>query len=198
MKLKAFTLYILLLLTLPLSAQQIEVSGSRKAVRTSGDVGAVLLPVAGLTAVLIQKDWEGLKQGAFSALATAGVTYALKYSIRKDRPDHSDRHSFPSMHTATSFAAAAFIQRRYGWKWGLPAYVLSTYVGWSRIYGKRMGRTCRSRHRRRMLVHLHPPVCPKAPAGNQSRSRRRMYGDLCFDEVLRQSPLNSPPRGAFE
>ena len=99
MKLKAFTLYILLLLTLPLSAQQIEVSGSRKAVRTSGDVGAVLLPVAGLTAVLIQKDWEGLKQGAFSALATAGVTYALKYSIRKDRPDHSDRHSFPSMHT---------------------------------------------------------------------------------------------------
>ena len=73
MKLKAFTLYILLLLTLPLSAQQIEVSGSRKAVRTSGDVGAVLLPVAGLTAVLIQKDWEGLKQGAFSALATAGV-----------------------------------------------------------------------------------------------------------------------------
>ena len=41
------------------------------------------------------------------------------------------------MHTATSFAAAAFIQRRYGWKWGLPAYVLSTYVGWSRIYGKK-------------------------------------------------------------
>lgn len=137
MKLKAFTLYILLLLTLPLSAQQIEVSGSRKAVRTSGDVGAVLLPVAGLTAVLIQKDWEGLKQGAFSALATAGITYALKYSVKKDRPDHSDRHSFPSMHTATSFASAAFIQRRYGWKWGLPAYVLSTYVGWSRIYGKK-------------------------------------------------------------
>ena len=111
MKLKAFTLYILLLLTLPLSAQQIEVSGSRKAVRTSGDVGAVLLPVAGLTAVLIQKDWEGLKQGAFSALATAGVTYALKYSIRKDRPDHSDRHSFPSMHTATSFAG----KKHDGW-----------------------------------------------------------------------------------
>ena len=137
MKLKAFTLYILLLLTLPLSAQQIEVSGSRKAVRTSGDVGAVLLPVAGLTAVLIQKDWEGLKQGAFSALATAGVTYALKYSIRKDRPDHSDRHSFPSMHTATSFAAAAFIQRRYGWKWGLPAYVL-----WDVLAGAAIGAGC--------------------------------------------------------
>ena len=31
----------------------------------------------------------------------------------------------------------AFIQRRYGWKWGIPAYVVSTYVGWSRVYGKK-------------------------------------------------------------
>ena len=45
-------------------AQEIEVTGSRKAVRTSGDIGAVLLPVAGLTAILINKDWQGLKQGA--------------------------------------------------------------------------------------------------------------------------------------
>ena len=49
-----------------------------------------------------------------------------------------------------------------------------------------MGRTCRSSHRRRMLVHLHPPVCPKASADNQSRSRRRMCRDLYFDEVLRK------------
>ena len=137
MKKNLLTLLALLMLALPVSAQELEVTGSRKAVRTSGDIGAVLLPVAGLTAVLVRQDWQGLKQGAFSALATAGVTYALKYSIRKDRPDHSDRHSFPSMHTATSFASAAFIQRRYGWKWGLPAYVLSAYVGWSRIYGKK-------------------------------------------------------------
>ena len=41
------------------------------------------------------------------------------------------------MHTSVSFTAATFIQRRYGWKWGVPAYVLSTYVGWSRVYGKK-------------------------------------------------------------
>ena len=56
MKLHTFTLYILLLVTIPLSAQQTEVNASRKAVRTSGDIGAVLLPVAGLTAVLIQNE----------------------------------------------------------------------------------------------------------------------------------------------
>ena len=51
-------IFILSALTLSLSvcAQEIEVSGTRKAVRTSGDVGALLLPVAGVTAVLLQKD----------------------------------------------------------------------------------------------------------------------------------------------
>lgn len=126
-----------LCLAFSIQAQEIAVTGSRKAVRTSGDVGAILLPVAGLTAILINKDWEGLKQGVFAGATTLGVTYALKYIIKKDRPDHSDNHSFPSMHTSVSFTAAAFIQRRYGWKWGLPAYVLSTYVGWSRVYGKK-------------------------------------------------------------
>lgn len=124
-------------LAVSIQAQEIAVTGSRKAVRTSGDVGAILLPVAGLTAILINKDWEGLKQGVFAGATTLGVTYALKYIVKKDRPDHSDNHSFPSMHTSVSFTAAAFIQRRYGWKWGLPAYVLSTYVGWSRVYGKK-------------------------------------------------------------
>ena len=118
-------------------SQELQVTGSRKAVRTSGDVGAVLLPVAGLTAILIEKDWEGLKQGIFSGATTLGVTFALKYLVKKERPDHSDFHSFPSMHTSVSFTAASFIQSRYGWKWGIPAYIVSSYIGWSRVYGKK-------------------------------------------------------------
>ena len=136
MKRLLFTL-LTFVLSIALFAQEIEITGARKAVRTTGDVGAVLLPVAGLTAVLLQKDWQGLKQGVFSGVTTLGVTYALKYIVKKERPDHSDNHSFPSMHTSTSFAAAAFIQRRYGWHWGLPSYFLSTYVGWTRVYGKK-------------------------------------------------------------
>ncbi len=120
-------------------AQQdvVHVSGSRKAVRTSGDVLAFATPVAGLTAILIQHDWKGLKQGVFAGVTTLGVTYALKYLVKKDRPDHSDKHSFPSMHTSVSFVGAGFIQRRYGWKWGIPAYAVASYVGFSRIYGKK-------------------------------------------------------------
>ena len=42
-----------------------------------------------------------------------------------------------NLHTSVSFAGAAFIQRRYGWKWGIPAYAVASYVGWSRTYGKK-------------------------------------------------------------
>ena len=115
----------------------LEISGSRKAVRTSGDVLAFVTPVASLTTVLVLQDWKGLKQGALAGVSTIGMTYALKYLIKKERPDGSDKHSFPSMHTSVSFTGAAFIQRRYGWKWGIPAYAIASYVGWSRTYAKK-------------------------------------------------------------
>lgn len=137
MKEKIAFFLMAILMSLSLQAQTLEVSHNRKVVRTSGDIGAVLLPVAGLTAILIQNDWQGLKQGVFAGVTTLGVTFALKELVKKERPDHSDNHSFPSMHSSVSFTAASFIQHRYGWKWGIPAYALSTYVAWSRVYGKK-------------------------------------------------------------
>ena len=134
---RILTLIFILFVCLSGKAQEVEISGSRKAVRTSGDVLAFVTPVASLTTVLVLQDWKGLKQGALAGVSTIGMTYALKYLIKKERPDGSDKHSFPSMHTSVSFTGAAFIQRRYGWKWGLPSYILSTYVGWTRVYGKK-------------------------------------------------------------
>ena len=127
----------MLMLCLSVNGQELKVTGSRKAVRTSGDVLVFITPVASLATVLATQDWQGLKQGVFTGVTTLGVTYALKYLVKKERPDFSDNHSFPSMHTSVSFAGAAFIQRGYGWKWGIPAYAVSTYVGWSRVYGKK-------------------------------------------------------------
>lgn len=130
-----------LVLSLPfalsLNAQRLEVTGSRKAARTAGDVLLFAAPAAGIATTLALKDWQGLKQGALTAVTTVGTTYALKYLISKDRPDHSDDHSMPSMHTAITFTAATYIGRRYGWKWSIPAYAVSAYVAWSRVYGKK-------------------------------------------------------------
>lgn len=112
-------------------------SSAQKGIRTSTDVAAVALPAAALAVTLIERDWTGLKEGIFTAAATAGVTLIMKYSIKETRPDFSNTHSFPSGHSAVTFAAATYIGRRYGWKWSIPAYALSTYTAWGRVYGKK-------------------------------------------------------------
>ena len=120
------------------AAQDVSVpSKSQKAVRTATDVGLVFLPVAALTTTLVQKDWKGLVQGLEVAGGTIATTFILKGIVQERRPDGSNLHSFPSGHTAFTFASAAYLQRRYGWKFGAPAYAVATFVGWGRIYAKR-------------------------------------------------------------
>ncbi len=128
---------LLFLFCICANAQKIEVSKTRENVRTSGDVLAGAIPIACLITTLALQDWEGLKQGAFSGAFTVGVSYGLKYLVDKERPDQSNDRSFPSLHTSVSFTGASFLQRRYGWKWGVPAYAVASYVGWSRVYGKK-------------------------------------------------------------
>lgn len=130
---------VLLSPALTARAQQDEFhpTDSQKGVRISTDVLAVALPASALLGTLVMKDWKGLIQGVETAAVTAAATYILKYSVKERRPDGSDLHSFPSGHSAVSFASAAYIQRRYGWKFGAPAYALSCYVAWGRCYSKK-------------------------------------------------------------
>ena len=70
-------------------------------------------------------------------LVAQGVTHAVKYSVKRMRPDGSARNSFPSGHTSVSFASATVLQREFGWKVGIPAYAVASYIGYSRIEHKR-------------------------------------------------------------
>jgi len=63
------------------------------------------------------------------------VTFGLQYTIDEKRPN-GEPHSFPSGHTSISFASAEFVRNRYGWKYGLPAYVLASFVAYSRVEAK--------------------------------------------------------------
>ena len=59
-------------------------------------------------------------------------TQALKFSIRRTRPDQSDRLSFPSGHASNAFAAATVIGRHYP-KLAAPGYAVATYIAISRL-----------------------------------------------------------------
>jgi membrane-associated phospholipid phosphatase len=69
-------------------------------------------------------------------LVAQTVSYGLKYTLQRTRPDGTD-YSFPSGHAATSFASATVLQRHFGWKAGIPAYAVASYVATSRIRDNR-------------------------------------------------------------
>jgi membrane-associated phospholipid phosphatase len=64
------------------------------------------------------------------------LTFGLKQATRRARPEGSG-FSFPSGHTTMAFASATVLQRHFGWKAGVPAYAVATYVAASRVEMKR-------------------------------------------------------------
>lgn len=66
-------------------------------------------------------------------LLTQGVTQAMKYGVRRTRQDGSNTASFPSGHSSGTFASATVLHRHYGWKAGVPAYAVATWVAASRL-----------------------------------------------------------------
>lgn len=72
-----------------------------------------------------------------SLAISEGITQTLKYTTRRERPDHTTRNSFPSGHAADTFAFATAMERHLGWKYAGPAYVLASYVAISRMPANR-------------------------------------------------------------
>ena len=66
-------------------------------------------------------------------LLSGGMTQLLKYTVRRRRPDGSNRASFPSGHASGTFATAAVLHRRYGPRVGVPAIAVASYVAASRL-----------------------------------------------------------------
>ena len=95
-------------------------------------VGALGIPVVAGLITLSKDDNEGVFQLGESYLLTMGATEALKYTVHETRPDGGS-HSFPSGHTSSAFAGASYLMFRYGWKYGVPAYVAASAVAWSRV-----------------------------------------------------------------
>jgi len=69
-------------------------------------------------------------------LVSQALTMGMKVAFQRERPDGSSL-GFPSGHTSMTFASATVLQRHFGWKVGVPAFAVATYVGVSRIQTQR-------------------------------------------------------------
>jgi len=105
-------------------------------------------PVIMAGAGLIKKDDKLVRNACVLAAASIlneGVTYALKYTVRRDRPwitwleivnkSASDGPSFPSSHTSTAFATATSVSLAYH-KWYIivPSFAYAGTVAYSRLH----------------------------------------------------------------
>lgn len=126
-----FLVFILLLSVSNVAAQ------SREDVKTSTDILMFLPGAVGAGIAFYEGDYKGLLQLAESGATSIAAVYLLKHTVNKRRPDGSDNMAFPSNHAGVAFTSALFLHRRYGWKWGVPAYAVAAYVGWGRVYAKR-------------------------------------------------------------
>lgn len=104
----------------------------------AGDVLQIALPVTAFLSTYLYDDPEGRAQFSKAFLTSWTTVYGIKIIGNKVRPGDIDPQeegnlSFPSGHTMGAFSGASFLQTRYGWAWGLPAYFLAGLTGYSRI-----------------------------------------------------------------
>ncbi len=99
---------------------------------TTGDILQFGIPVAAGMISMAKDDYDGLYELVEGAILTSAATHIMKVGFNETRPNGGD-HSFPSGHTSAATQGAAYLQFRYGWEYGLPAYMAAGVVGYSRV-----------------------------------------------------------------
>ena len=101
---------------------------------SGNDVQHLLVSSSLAASIFYEEGNEGSYQLLKAILTSQVFVHEAKNWFKKTRPNGKCCHSFPSGHASISFTSAAFIHKRYGWEYGIPAYIASSYVGYSRVY----------------------------------------------------------------
>ncbi len=112
-------------------------SKTKKDIETLGTGVAIALPLVAGGISYFKHDRMGLAQLTVETVFTVGTAYALKNIVRERRPDGSDFQSFPSDTTALAASGSSYLWGRYGWQYGLPAFMATQFVSYSRIQAKK-------------------------------------------------------------
>ena len=107
---------------------------SQTKVRNIGDALQLGVPLSAFAYAEVSGDRKGSIQLLKSLAVQTSSTIILKRVFNRKRPN-GQNYSFPSGHTSLAFVGSTFFWKRYGWKRGVPATVLATFVAFSRVYG---------------------------------------------------------------
>ena len=147
---------------------------------TQADVLTIGLPIAAYTLTALKKDKQGAWQTTKSLGLTVAGTLVLNAVIDKETPTGDADDAFPSGHSAVAFGSAAFMQRRYGWGAGMPAYAVAGCVGWLRVktdehdWADVLGGA-----RHRIVNPVHAPLVRNRDAVALGRAGRRRTRRQC-------------------
>ena len=103
-----------------------------------GDAFQLILPAMAYGSTIVASDWTGVVQFTKSIGLNTLFVSLMKEAAGKWRPNSEETgfgssESFPSGHASAAWISADFINRRYGWRFGVPSYIMATYTGYSRI-----------------------------------------------------------------
>jgi len=121
-----------LIFALLLASFSVKKAAATEGLELAGDLVQIALPLTAWGVSHFSDDDEGFYQFTKSFASTMVATQLLKHSTNETRPNGGSL-SFPSGHTSASFSGASFLHRRYGLKYGIPAYIAATFVGWTRV-----------------------------------------------------------------
>lgn len=100
------------------------------------DVMTGVIPLGALWLTHAKDDKTGRKQYLWSVgtslVVITGARVAFNEHDWGTRPN-GHPYGFPSGHIAFLGAGAAFLQDRYGWKWGVPAWAATGYTAYVRV-----------------------------------------------------------------
>jgi membrane-associated phospholipid phosphatase len=108
-----------------------------------GNSFTVQLPlIAGVYAMSLLHQDDDLHEFSLTLFSSFNFTLISSFSLQYVTGTHRSNSAtfsafgdsgFPSTPVATSFALAAVIEERYGWRCGVPAYLAAGLIGWSEV-----------------------------------------------------------------
>lgn len=111
-------------------------TGNEKTLESAGTGLAIALPVIAAGIAWQKDDARGWTELAAETLLTVGTAYGLKQIVHEERPNGADNQSFPSDTTALAASGSSFLWGRYGWRYGLPATLVTGLVAYSRVQAR--------------------------------------------------------------